>query len=309
MWVIFANMDRYIDQLEQMILERMSQVRPPSSMWDSVDFECENEVEDIAYNEKYIFGHGEKLEDILKIKYEELPPLERLTENQADKLGRLLEKLLNKWNFYPVFPEKVPYSVRYDLIKMEFLNFHVFVGGGRNEIEFCDRDDVNCPFTGYCTECEEWKEELKAMQGVAEELEGDIFSDLPNSIKDKKKIVETKHEGFIYQEFCFSNDIMEKYYPGKDFTGNDPGMDLDEIIEMQVNLIESEEGFMPELVKIISNLLGEENIMFDFWGFSPEGFSLFWCIKQEVYKEKMNLVAKWIDFEEIGHLVHYSLHE
>jgi len=81
------------------------------------------------------------------------------------------------------------------------------------------------------------------------------------------------------------------------------GMSIEELKDFAIDMIGDKNAFMPTLIQTIENLLGKDHIIYDFWEFGDDDFSLYWFIKKEVYDEKMRLVREWIKFEELDELV------
>lgn len=107
------------------------------------------------------FGNPLKLEDIIGIPTEVLPPDHLLTNDEKAQLSRLMEQLMNIWNFYPEFPDELPDSVKYKHLKKVWESEQVYLGMGVNKIQFCNYDKTNCPFPGYCSFCDQIEEQEK----------------------------------------------------------------------------------------------------------------------------------------------------
>ena len=149
-------MKQYIDQLINDIHRAMQQVNPPDKIWEESEADPTNEVEleDISYIEQ-LNGEAKKIADITGIASNLLPPAEKLTKKQRAMLSRELEKLLLHFNFIPDFPENYPDHLRYPFILDLWNEEHVPLSFGENHIEFCDLEEENCPFPGYCDVCKE----------------------------------------------------------------------------------------------------------------------------------------------------------
>jgi hypothetical protein len=107
------------------------------------------------------YGNPIKLEDIVGIPSEVLPADNLLTPDEKAHLSRLMIELMNIWNFYPEFPENLPDKLKYKHLKKVWASEQVYMGMGQNKIEFCNYDDTNCPFAGYCNLCDEIREQEK----------------------------------------------------------------------------------------------------------------------------------------------------
>ncbi len=104
-------------------------------------------------------------------------------------------------------------------------------------------------------------------------------------------------KNYIYQSFQFKNDIKKYFYAGTGFETHKSSDSLFESYKLATEMAQDKESFMPELVKKIEWLIGEGNLVYDFWEFGDHDFSLYWFIKKEVYLEKMKLIREWIDYE------------
>lgn len=112
---------------------------------------------------------------------------------------------------------------------------------------------------------------------------------------------------FIYQAFCFKNDIKEHFYAGNGFIRHKSSMNIEESFNLALEMVGDKEAFMPSLVKTIESLIGKENCHYDFWEFGDDDFSLYWYIEKKIYREKMELIKEWVKFEEMEGMVAYKL--
>lgn len=156
-------MQRYIEQLIGDIRQATWNMKPPHKLWEEseADPDDELELEDMSYVEQYIYGEKEPIAQITGIEQGQLPPPEKLTEEQQTLLVTELERLLQYFHFYLDFPVNYPVHLRYPFILKLWEEDHVPLSFGESHIEFCDYDEENCPFPGYCQNCKEYKEQLK----------------------------------------------------------------------------------------------------------------------------------------------------
>jgi hypothetical protein len=153
-------MDRYIEQIISDIRLSRTYIKPPiTELWESVDINNPNEVEDIAYIESGM-ANPVQLSEITGIETETLPVEEALSSIQKALLANELLALLHHYNFYPNFPEGYPDELKYAHLLMIWDNKYSPVSFGETQIEFCDFDSKNCPFGGYCDTCAEMEQEL-----------------------------------------------------------------------------------------------------------------------------------------------------
>jgi len=155
-------MKRYIEQLIEDIHKAMQRVNPPHEIWEESEADPTNELEleDISYLEQFL-GEAKRIADITGIDTNLLPPAENLTQKEKALLSRELEKLLLHFNFVPDFPKKYPYHLRYPFLLDLWDEEHVPLSFGESRIEFCDFDEENCPFPGYCDVCREVNAQMR----------------------------------------------------------------------------------------------------------------------------------------------------
>jgi hypothetical protein len=155
-------MKNYIRQLIDDIRLAGWNIRPPHEIWQESEADPldEGELEDISYVEEYIYGKKEKISDITGIDSMLLPPPDKLSKEDRALLSTELEKLLQVFHFHLDFPENYPAHLRYPFILGIWDDEYVPLSFGTSHIEFCDYDEQNCPFPGYCNTCREYKDDL-----------------------------------------------------------------------------------------------------------------------------------------------------
>lgn len=156
-------MEHYLKQLIDDIRQASWNVRPPHQLWaeSKADPDNELELEDMSFIEQYVEGEEQPIGEITGIGQEQLPPPELLSEAQQAVLAEELEKLLDLFHFKLDFPATFPAALRYPFIRNFWGERHVALSFGENHIEFCDYDEENCPFPGYCTTCKEVAAQMK----------------------------------------------------------------------------------------------------------------------------------------------------
>lgn len=131
-------------------------VREPDPLWDVADSEDLEHFEDV---ERFLHGPLEKLSAIVGIESVQFPPAERLTEDQQVLLYDEMEALLAAYFFVPDFPEGLPVTLRYTLLKSHWDDEYVFMGSGESHIEFCVYAADQCAFPPEFCECRRLDEE------------------------------------------------------------------------------------------------------------------------------------------------------
>jgi hypothetical protein len=156
-------MQRYIEQLIDDLHKATWRIKPPHKLWGESDADPTNELEleDMSYVEKYIYGDALPISEITGIAREQLPPVEKLNQDQQALLADELEKLLQIFHFHLDFPQGYPNHLRYPFIRDFWSEEQIPLSFGENHIEFCNYDEENCPFRGYCQTCNEIAEQMK----------------------------------------------------------------------------------------------------------------------------------------------------
>lgn len=150
-------MQRYIEQLVEDIQIASHKLKPPRKLWADIS----DELEDMSYVEQYLYGEKQPIAQITTIAQEQLPPPEKLLEGQKTQLASELEKLLQYFHFYLDFPKDYPTHMRYSFIYNFWTEEHVPILFGSSHIEFCNYEEKNCPFTGYCNACADINIQIK----------------------------------------------------------------------------------------------------------------------------------------------------
>ncbi len=151
-------MQRYITQLIEDLHEIVQKVNPSGKVIEEEtihdDDSFARHIEDV---ENYLQGEQIPISQITGIEQELLPPPERLSEHQQRQLSLELEDFLKPHHFVLEFPQNYPFHLRYSFIRNFWTEKHPLMKFGTSHIEFCNYEPENCPFPGYCTNCEDFK--------------------------------------------------------------------------------------------------------------------------------------------------------
>ncbi len=173
-------MNRYVEQLIEDI-RRAGEMAPPD-VETATDLDEDEALEQhFADVERYIAGETDgTLSTITGILTDTLPQPEKLTPAQLSRLVSELVILLNKWNFYPEFPDKLPDELKYRALLGVWDDEQTYAKSGMMHLEFCNFDPESCPFTGYCTVCDEVaNDDMAEIESLdAEEDAHDFLDDL-----------------------------------------------------------------------------------------------------------------------------------
>lgn len=148
-------MDNYIKQLIEQFHESADKVPSPTERCKDFDLSDDGEVEYFQYVEQFMYGTPHPLSEILGIEKINLPEDTRLNDKQVKILANETEALWHAYHFHPEFPEDLPARLRYSKMRECWDKEQVYVGAGYVHIEFCNFDEEDCPFQGYCKTCEE----------------------------------------------------------------------------------------------------------------------------------------------------------
>lgn len=147
-------MQRYIEQLIEDL--RNATLLAPADPYDDENLDddeaLEKELEEV---EHFTSGPLEILSDILGIQKNLLPHPNRLQEKDVEKIIPEMIALMHAYNFHPEYPEQVPAGMLYAAIYNIWDDEFVRMSFGTVHIEFCDYNEENCPFPGFCHLCEE----------------------------------------------------------------------------------------------------------------------------------------------------------
>ncbi len=153
-------MEKYLQQLVEDLREAARNVPEPDPLWTFSDADDPEELEEFADIERYLHGPQEKLSAIVGIETIQLPPAERLTDDQLARLYEELKALLLAYHFVPDFPEGLPERLCYTLLRAHWDDEHVYVGSGEIHLDYCVYAIDECVFPPEFCECRRLNEEM-----------------------------------------------------------------------------------------------------------------------------------------------------
>lgn len=196
-------MQRYIEQLIEDIHQATWRIRPPHELWEEsgADPDDELELEDMSYVEKLMYGDLEPISEITGIDINRLPQADKLSQQEQSILATELENLLQYFHFTLDFPENYPAHLRYPFILKTWAEEHVALSFGENLIEFCDMEEENCPFPGYCNTCKEVAEQMKFDEEQCSKVDFNFDIDVKNLLPSPEEIENfMKQQGIVIEE-------------------------------------------------------------------------------------------------------------
>ncbi len=145
------NIENYVNQLAGDIEDLLSRT-PPCELYPEKEDFIEATIE---FEEHVLNNEGAWVSDYTGIKADHLPAADLLTEGQAGLLVSGIMNLLDHYNFHPVFPDSLPPRQRYIKLREEWNKFKAPIARYDYYYEFCNYEEEECPFPGYCDGCRE----------------------------------------------------------------------------------------------------------------------------------------------------------
>lgn len=114
-------------------------------------------------------------------------------------------------------------------------------------------------------------------------------------------------EEFVYHSFLFKPEIQEHSFIGNEFIGMDPSekTDYNNILNRVIEA--GKEGFLPDLLAELKNLIGENNYEYDGYEIGEEEFSHYFFIKASLYKNVLSKIEQWREFNEYNELMYWEV--
>jgi len=199
-------MQKYLDQLSEDI-DKLLKAEAPYSMDDDLEINDENLFK---MEESFLLDDGYSVAEYTNISMEQLPAPGLLSDSQTSFLSDRLITLLEYYNFHPEFPEGVPGSLKYTILRSHWNKFKAPKFDFHIHYEFCEYDEKKCPFPGYCSSCEEvWGD-----NEISEEL--DVFDEVVNNASPNKEMLS---EDYVLSKkddikMLVKNLASDNYVPG-----------------------------------------------------------------------------------------------
>lgn len=152
-------MEKYIQQLIDDIVE-VIKAHPKNGSGDSMEQDDPEEVDPMADVEQFLYGPQKKLSEIVGIDKIQLPPGEKLSDQQKTMLFYAMTDLLKAYEIFTDFPEGLPVAIKYRLLRERWEQEEVPVvgGGGMVHIEFCHYVPEECPFPVEYCDCRKFQD-------------------------------------------------------------------------------------------------------------------------------------------------------
>jgi hypothetical protein len=131
---------------------------------------------------------------------------------------------------------------------------------------------------------------------------------------DKRYIEKINEENFIYHCFTFDPKIQEHSFIGSEFIGMDQADEVDVINTFKRIVDAGPDGFMPQLVEELKNILGEGNYVYDGYEIGEDEtsifeFNLYFLIKESLYESLLKKVEQWSEYHGFRNLISWITKE
>jgi len=125
-------------------------------------------------------------------------------------------------------------------------------------------------------------------------------------MKDKWYIKNIEGQNYIYHCFIFDPKIQEHTFLGKEFIGMEQVNETRDLRMFDRVVDAGPHGFMPELVEELKNIFGEGNYRYDGYEIGEDEFSLYFFIKENLYKSLLKKVEQWSEYNEFKNLIYWE---
>lgn len=119
-------------------------------------------------------------------------------------------------------------------------------------------------------------------------------------------IKEIGGDKYVYHCFSFKPEIQEHSFIGNEFIGMDPSETTDHQNIMDRVIEAGKEGFLPNLLGELKDVIGENNYEYDGYEISEEEYSHYFLIKASIYKAVMSKIKLWREFKEFNELMYWD---
>ena len=117
---------------------------------------------------------------------------------------------------------------------------------------------------------------------------------------------EINGEKYVYQCFTFRPEIQEHTFIGNEFIGMDPSQETDYNNIMNRVIEAGKEGFLPDLLAELKNLIGEDNFEYDGYEIGEDEYSHYFFIKASSYKSILSKIEKWRDINDYNEIMYWE---
>ena len=125
-------------------------------------------------------------------------------------------------------------------------------------------------------------------------------------MKDKWYIKNIEGQNYIYHCFIFDPKIQEHTFLGKEFIGMEQVNETRDLRMFDRVVDAGPHGFMSELVEELKNIFGEGNYRYDGYEIGEDEFSLYFFIKENLYKSLLKKVEQWSEYNEFKNLIYWE---
>lgn len=113
-------------------------------------------------------------------------------------------------------------------------------------------------------------------------------------------------EDFVYHCFIFKPAIQDHTFIGNEFIGMNFEKASDEYEILNRVIDAGKEGFLPDLLLELKNLIGENNFEYDGYEIGEDEFSHYFFIRASCYKKILLKIEKWRELSDLDELMFWE---
>ncbi|MCD6112522.1 MAG: hypothetical protein J7J86_04545 [Bacteroidales bacterium] len=197
-------MKKYLNQLIEDIHKAAENLPAKPYLEISEDEEC------LRGCMEYESTKPKPMQEWFGIDKKNFPTAEMLSKDEIKLMIKEIIELWHAYNFVPDLPEDVPDDLVYKALVNKFDEPVKWISEGCCHIEFCDYDEDNCPFPGYCNLCKEFQDEDRTKNKVNNNINPEDI--LPSKEEIEKFIFNQKKENI--KNIIKEHKISENNIPG-----------------------------------------------------------------------------------------------
>lgn len=206
-------MDKYINYLLADIAAATAEV--PVYALSGFDHE---EEDFLTLEEEVETAPRRQLATHLGIKVEWFPPVERLSEPQMQRVLTALMDATISANFIINFPEELPISLRYKVMRDQLAKEVPILTQNTWQIDFCDYEPKTCVFGSEYCQCQLYERWLNRLQENEEERQNEAEEDT-DAHPQGGWAMQYRLPGFLFDDWV--EEPSGSYYHGEDTDDED----------------------------------------------------------------------------------------
>jgi hypothetical protein len=210
-------MDKYINYLLADIAAACAEV--PVYALSGFDYE---EEDFLTLEEEVETAPRHQLATHLGMKTEWFPPAERLSEPQMQRVLTALVNAITSANFIVNFPEDLPISLRYKIMRDQLAKEVPILVQNTWQIDFCDYEPKTCVFGSEYCQCQLYERWLNRLQENEEERQNETDEDM-DAHPQGGMAMQYRLPGFLFDDWV--EEAGGSYYQGDELEDEEEDWD------------------------------------------------------------------------------------